>query len=390
MVLTTALTWALALAVTAWTVARALAHPGSGRDLAPLYAAAVAARSSEPVYAVPGFVYPPVAAYAAVPLTLLPLRAAVVVTTAAGAAALVAACALTTGALAPLRLRRWVPALSALAVGALFAATPTARSLRLDTASLLLPLVVVVTARAWARGREGTGTALLTASLLVKPVLLPLALVPLVRGRVRPLLVWGSAGVAVLAVSLVPVVAGAGTGGLTDAVHSLLAANYFRGREAPQNTSLAGLGRVHSLPGAVVLTLRAAAAALGAAVLVAEAVHTRVRAGRPPQRPGAAGAGPGDVARLLALGTAGTAALLLAGSISEVHYALVLLPGVAAVACSRRPVPAVLAAGAAAAFLAATRNGYAASTQLLLVACEALALLSCAALLLPGRGARPG
>ena len=93
---------------------------------------------------------------------------------------------------------------------------------------------------------------------------------------------------------------------------------------------------------------------------------------------------------VLAAATVARAALLLVGSISEVHHLPVLLPRLAAAATSRRPWPLALSVVGAGAFVLARCGGASSGVQALMVATEVLALAACAALLLAqprvGRG----
>lgn len=349
----------------------ALASRGAGKDLRPFHDAGAAVLAHRPVYAVPGFVYPPVAALLAVTVGALPFQAAVQAFTALAVSSLGATVAITAALLTP---RRWPlrwPVVAALALAALFSTHAMWRSVRLANVSLLLPLVVVLSCWAFARGRWHLGTALVVASLVVKPVLLALLLLPLLRGRWCVVVVWTLVGGAVTAAA--SLLLGLGPGAVA-AVRSLLGASYFTGRLAPDNLSLSGLALVHGIPGVVTDAVRVLLV-VAVAVLLVRAVPalspTDHRADR--------------LRALLAAGTAAQATLLLVGSISEVHYLPVLLPGLAAAATSRRPWPVCLAISAAVAFALARTTGASPTVQALLVATEVLALAACAALLLAPR-----
>lgn len=355
----------------------ALASRGAGKDLRPFHDVGAAVLAHRPVYAVPGFVYPPVAALLAVTVGALPFQATVEAFTALAVSSLGATVAITAALLTP---RRWPlrwPVVAALALAALFSTHAMWRSVRLANVSLLLPLVVVLSCWAFARGRWHLGAALVVASLVVKPVLLALLLLPLLRGRWRVVAVWSLVGGVVTAIA--SLLLGLGPGAVV-AVRSLLAASYFTGRLAPDNLSLSGLALVHGVSGVVtdavrVLLVVAVAVLLVRAVRAVRAVPARSCVDERADR----------LRAVLAAGTAAQATLLLVGSISEVHYLPVLLPGLAAAATSHRPWPVGLATAAAAAFALARTTGASPTVQALLVASEVLALAACAALLLASR-----
>lgn len=357
-----------AVAVYACTTS-AMASRGAGKDLRPLHDAGAAVLAHGPVYAVPGFVYPPVAALVAAPSGAVPFAVVLPVFTALALISTGATVALTA---ALLTRRRWLlgwPVVAALALAALFASEAVWRSVRLSNVSLLLPPVVLVACWAFSRGRWNLGAALVVVSLVVKPLLLALLLVPLLRGRYRVVVVWVVAAGALTA--LASLVLGLGPGAV-GALRSLLAASYFTGRWAPNNLSLSGFGLVHSIPAAATGVVRVLLVVAVAVVLVRTFA---ARADLP--------ADATDRLRVvLAAATAAQATLLLVSPISEVHYLPLLLPGLAAAATSRRPWPLLLSLAGVGAFLLARGNGTSVGVQALMVATQALALAACAALLL--------
>ncbi len=307
--------WAVFAAEAAWLAHDCWYHRVAGLDLRPMYRAGLAATHGTSIYDVPYFVYPPPAAVAAVPLTAVGFR-----TDYAGMIAL----ELLVVAVLGTWLARWfvraprhrfLAAAGAFSVLILFSQVSRG-SIWLGNLSVLLAPAVPGLAVLFGRGRWRAGSGLLVGTLLLKPLLLPVVLIPVLARRTRTLLVAGAAGVVVL---LACSAALSGLGELPHVVRLLARGSVLVGRLAPNNLSLSGFGEVHHLPAWLTLLAR------GTVVLVAVAVCLAL--GR---RGGAllcSGPDHEAVPVLACLTAVLLLALFLAGSLSEVHYLFLVLPG---------------------------------------------------------------
>lgn len=273
---------------------------GKGLDLAPVRAAVLALLHGASVYGNHRFVYPPTAAIALLPVSLGRYATTVDVWLVLCAVAVAGAGWLS---MAPWRRGGW-PVSAALAAGVMIRSDALRDSLWIGNVSLLLaPLAVAVLLLYEAR-RWRLGTALLVLSLLIKPILLPIILVPLLRRRWREVAAAALAGLLLLglAIALVP-------GG----------AHFFAVlRFEESGGSLTGRGVVYNISISGVAQ-RLAAPAWGSVariVVVALALACAWRWARRPPRPGSTAA----IASLVLL------TFFLAGSLSEDNYLLVAAP----------------------------------------------------------------
>ena len=266
-----------------------------GIDFPPLRNAGAALLHGHSIYGDNAFVYPPPAALLGVPFALPGPEVGFALWLVFGAAAL---------AVAGRRIARHATterrAPVAVATIMLFGGGCVATdSLWLGNASVLVVPLAVSAVIAFERERWGWGCAVLMASLLVKPLLVTLLLVPALRRQWRPLLAAAGAGAAVLV---------AATLGLPGGTHFARVLGYLvrgtnlHGPNAVNNLSLRGWVEFHHLSPFV--GLGASLAVVGAAAVTAG--RERLVA---------------DPARLAAVLLATT---LLAGAISEVHYLLTL------------------------------------------------------------------
>ncbi len=275
-----------------------------GIDYLPLRHAAEALLAGRSVFTDPLFVYPPTAAVALLPAALGSPAAGFAGWTLAGIAALLLAAVVIAGA-APQRHRTTVFGIAAIG---LLGSMVAAHSLLLGNLSVLLAPVAAGVLLAFRRDRWELGCGLLAASLLVKPLLAPLVLVPVLYRQWRPLLrtMLPAGALLLLAVGLVP-----GGWSFPRVLRYCLTGTNLHGANAVNNLSLRGWAEWHGAPH--VLGVAAAAVALAAVVA---AVAWRLRAGPLPS--------PIWLGAVLMFGT------FLAGGISEVHflltgYAVVLL-----------------------------------------------------------------
>ena len=235
-----------------------LTPPAVGCDFLPLRHAAQSLLDGSSIYRDPAFVYPPAAAVALLP------AAVATETTAFLAWLVIIFAALTTTAVLITRaaaadVRRYVfPATLMVLLGGVVAQ----RSLYAGNLSAVLAPVAVAVLLAFHRGRWLLGCTVLAASLLVKPLLAPLILIPLLARRWRPFARAMLPAGALLLLSLV-VVPG-GTRFPAVLMHSLAGSN-LHGTEAANNLSLRGWVEAHHLHPAI--GVAASVAVVAAAVL---------------------------------------------------------------------------------------------------------------------------
>ena len=271
-----------------------------GEDFSPLYHAGLAVVHGSSIYADHNFVYPPTAAVAMVPLSLgsypSDLKAWLILSTIAVAAAGLVS-------LAPWR-GGWWPLAGGLAAFALLKSDVFTGTLEFGNMSqLLAPAAVGVLALYEARCWR-LGTALLILTLLLKPLLLPLILLPALRGEWRALTLPLLAGCVLFVIALVLV---PGAGDFAIVLHYLTDAGPLVGSFAVYNLS------IHGLASSLHVTVLGWVARVLVTLLTIAAAYVWVR------RPLA----PGAVA---AIGTLLLVAAMLVGPLSEEHYLLVAAP----------------------------------------------------------------
>lgn len=299
--------WAVAV-----VVASRRTQVSYGQDLQPVYDAGLAVRSGSPIYSVAHFVYPPFAAVAGVPFTLLDrhdaghLYAVLQVVVPVLAAGLL-------GVALFRRLEVGVLVGGILAV-ALMGSDVYASALFLENISLLFVLPLVLVGICWGTGRWTLGAVILAVSVAIKPLLVLLFLMPVVRRQWRACL-----GGVVVAAALT----GVGVA-LSNDLHGfwhlpaiILNGTNLHGVYQANNDSLTSIGVVH--PG-----FRWPIDVLRVALAVAVAV-TLWRSRR----------GPLSVERSLLLGGVLALTLPVCGGISEGHYANLALPAAVVVVRGR-------------------------------------------------------
>lgn len=283
-------------------------------DFGPLRRAADALRGGHSVYAHTGFVYPPTAAPLFLPLLAGSLSGAFHAWLYVGAAAVLAAVVI---AFLPLRAQWWWLLAAAIAGCLLVKSDAMSDSLGLGNVSLMLAPVAVVVLLLFERESWTAGCGVLFASLLVKPLLAPLLLIPVLRRQWRPLVMTAAPAAAVLGLAAL-FVPGAGTfgdmvsrltpaGPLVDKLRGATHGGPLVDKLAVYNLSLRGLGDRLNAPGVFLVPriLVVAIAVLGLTTWL-----------RRPRAPGSTAA----AAAMVLL------AVMLAGTLSESHYlALVAL-----------------------------------------------------------------
>jgi alpha-1,2-mannosyltransferase len=208
------------------------------------------------------------------------------------------------------------------------------------------------------RGRWWLACALLVVTLLLKPLLLPLVLIPFLARRWRPAIVCLAAGGLALVASI-PLAGGLSRA--TDVVKLLARGSTLTDQFAAYNLSLHAIGAAHGVP---TLAIAAARALVLAAVVIAVVIV--VRRQRVWDVPAVAW-----LAMLLQL------ALFMAGNLSEGHYVLTLVPGIVAVIARSTSLAARLLAAAGLVLLALPPLGLGnLPTQALYVGIEVLLFVS--------------
>jgi arabinofuranan 3-O-arabinosyltransferase len=301
-------------ALTAWYL---------GLDARPLKGAGRAVLNGTDVYAVHNFVYPPSAAVLLIPLGVVDetvlARAAVIVgeVAVAGLAVVVV--------LTFVPRRRWRAALPPLLAVGLLAGFVSYHALALGNVSVLLAPVIAGVAALGGRGRWSWASALLVLTLLVKPLLAPVVLVPFLARRWRPPLVC-LAVAGVLTLASLPLTGGVGR--VAEVVRTLLQGSVLVGSKAGNNLSLTGFASINHVPDDALTVARLVVVFLALLVVIPAVILGREL----------------DTAQLSWTATGLLLAVCLAGNLSEVHYLYALVPGaVAALARARSWVARVLA-----------------------------------------------
>jgi len=263
-----------------------------GLDFPPLRNAGAALLHGHSIYGDPAFVYPPPAALLCVPFALPAPEVGFALWLLLGTAALVVAGhRIVTSASVD---RGQLAAATIMLLGGGCVATD---SLWLGNASVLVVPLAVTAVLAFRRERWGWGCAVLVASLLVKPLLVTLLLVPALRRQWRPLGAALAGGIAGLGAATFALPGGTRFGHV---LGYLLRGTNLHGANAANNLSLRGWAEFHHVS--------AVAGVAGSLAVVAITLIAGPRAGADPAR--------------LAAGV--LAATLLAGAIAEVHYLLTL------------------------------------------------------------------
>jgi arabinofuranan 3-O-arabinosyltransferase len=284
---------------------------GAGFDFLPVYDAGVAVVNGQghSIYAIDPanpFVYPPTCALiAALVAKLMSLSSAEWLMASAEFFSIV----ITSYAALRLTLHsRWWPVVASVWLIVLMATNFTMSSAELENLSILLPPAALLVYYFAATDRWELAMVVLGSAILVKPLLAPLFLLPLLAQKFR---LTAITVVVIVAVALLAALVTGSAGHLPSLVHRLAAGSNLSGRYASvDNSSLYGLGEHHGVS-ALTDLLRVLV------VLLFVAVVWRTR-----RRP--------DIWGLQEYAGVGTLALLatfLAGSLSEIHYLFSIIPG---------------------------------------------------------------
>jgi len=314
--------------------------PGDGADFRPVYGAGSALLHGRSLYSVARFVYPPTAAALFMPLTLASFAHAYDAWLVLSAIAVAGAGAL---ALSPWRSRTWL-LLTPVAAVVMLRSDYFTRTLWLGNISLVLAPFAVGVLLLYENDEWEWGSALLVATLLVKPLLWPFVLIAPLRGRWRALAWPLLAGVLLLVVAVVAVPGASSYGHI---LRYLDSGSSLTGSLGFLNDSISGLAQWQHLE---------LWGWIARALVVAGAAWALLRWAPRSRSPGAAAAA-GALALL---------AVMLAGPLSEDHYLLVAAPCVlAALALDRRwslagviALPALVLFGLPAAYISSAAAGY--------------------------------
>jgi arabinofuranan 3-O-arabinosyltransferase len=306
--------WLVAVGVGIARAQGMIRSPSLGLDFAPLYGAGKAVLSHHSIYTVANFVYPPLAAIVGTPVALLSYRVAIVL----GAYAEVVSIVLVVAAASRLSTKgQWWPVLAGLLSTALLSSDLAVRSLWLENLSILLaPLALLVIVCA-ARLRWSLAVGVLMVTLVIKPLLLPFLVLPLLGRQWR---VLALASVAALCATLAALPLTGGASDLPRVARQLFHGSNLVGSASVNNLSVRGFGEYHELNAALTGGIRV--------VIVAVAVVAVIRT--------ASRASALDLFDYAAIATLLLLALLLAGSLSENHYLFSVIPGVIIVGFTRR------------------------------------------------------
>ena len=297
--------WIAVAILALWRAHAALGNGSVGWDLNPLRIAGDDLRSGHSIYSNPNFVYPPPAALVGWALSFARPHTVAAVYTYCEVIAIGLTVLVLRGCLRP---QRWQLAVSAVVAGLLLRGDLVNSILWLDNASVLLVLPCAFVLVRMGDGKWRSGAVVLGLTLLLKPVLLPLILVPLVLRHWRA--VAETIGVVVIGL-LVSVPLTNGAGSIGQVVRHLAGGSNLTGWQAVFNTSLAQFGDYHHVPTGLTILARLIVVATAGMAIV------RVTRGtRNPTRP-----------LVVALGTLLLSAVFLAGPLAENHYLILLIPG---------------------------------------------------------------
>ena len=306
--------------------------PAEGYDFRPMYQAAQALLEGRPIYAVPMFGYPPFAAVAFAPFAALDWSSANHIYVVFQVCVAMAGSALLGATL--FSRHRFIGA--ATVTLALLASQFFWSSVHLYNVSLLMLLPLVAVARFWASERWSAGAVVLGVSVAIKPLLLLLFLVPLIRRR------FGAAalGAGVLVgLTLVGAVLSHDLGGLLDLPRHVLVGASLLGDVQIYNVSPSSIGVIYPQLAGAMTVLRFA--------LAVGIVSTlwRVRRWR------------NSFETMLVVTGLLVLAIPLVGTLSEIHYGILAFPVAVVMITGRLGRPAQLVALIGAAPMAIVLHG---------------------------------
>ncbi len=276
------------------------------------------------------YIYPPSSTALIAPLGWLSLTAAKLTVLIVSSIALVAAAGVSVIVVS----ERRPPARLAWILPALAIVEPTVDALSNLNLTVVIALFVPVCLWCWRRDHDLAAAMLLGLSLAIKPLLVPLLLVLLLRRR--PLLVLVALVPPILgSLAVLPLLNDPGSF-FTDVIPKLLSSS--AGRLGPHNISIAGLGHTFGWPAALTILLRIAVAVVACRIAWRDW-----------------NSGLNEVHKLTLTSGALLLGWLLADAVAEPHYELLLLPLFALLITEPRLVHGWLAGVGAALFLTTLR-----------------------------------
>jgi arabinofuranan 3-O-arabinosyltransferase len=283
--------------------------PNVGSDLSNVYAAGVAALRGRSIYAVDPanpFVYPPTCALvAALVAKLMSLSTAKWLMAFAEFASILISGYAAVGLVVR---SRWWPAIASVWLIVLLATQFTMLSAQLENLSMLLPVVAVLFYYLADADSWELAMLVLGLSMLTKPLLVPLFLIPLLAQKFR--LTAATVGLIVVTILAAGLITGS-AGDLSSVLHRLLSGSSLVGRQqSVYNVSLYGLSLRHGGKGLTDI-LRV--------LVVLMFVLAIWRARRRSADWG--------LRQYAGIGTLALLTSFLAGSLSEIHYLFSVFPG---------------------------------------------------------------
>jgi hypothetical protein len=225
---------AVALAYRTWHAA--ITYPANGKDFHSLWDAATALTRGRSIYGDRSFVYLPTTAVLFLPFTLLRYGAALKLNLALDTLALAVAFGV---AVIPVR-REWRLVAVTAAVAFVMKTDVLRELIWYGNASLLVAPLAVLALLGFERGRWGWGCAALVVGIAIKPVIVALLLIPVLRGRWRELL--GTVGPLIVVVVLLSLGL-PGTDRLLHLPGYILGGTDLETGHVAANISLQGVGR---------------------------------------------------------------------------------------------------------------------------------------------------
>ena len=309
---------------------RAAATPAAGLDLHQVIVAGQALRSGQALYQVhpaalnPQFLYPPTTALLGMAASYFRFHQVMTPFAYFETASLCFTVFLFRRCLRP---TRWQLLGSAIVAALLVKGDAVTTSLWLGNISFLLVVPCAYVVLRWGQGRWVSGGVALAVTLLIKPVLLPLLLIPLLFR------IWKSVAIAAAVTCagvllMLPFVGDLGA--MPGVLTRLSGGQTLAGNKAVYNISLSALGDVHHVNSIVILLARLAIIGLAIAVIAMIAFH----------QPRVSLEVVGPLSGVILAG------VFLAGPLSEGHYLFFLIPGAMTAVAVRSHVARLLLFGA--------------------------------------------
>ena len=322
--------WLVVAVIAVFLGHRAADTVGAGGDLQQVFVAGQALRSGQALYQVhpaaqnPQFVYPPTAGLLGVAASYFRFHQVMTLLAYFETASLCFTVFLFRRCLRP---TRWQLLGSAIVAAVLLQGKAVTATLWLGNIGFLLVLPCAYVVLRWGEERWVSGGMALGVTLLIKPVLLPLLLIPLLYRKWKSVAI--AAGIACAGVLLMLPFVG-DPGALPGVLTKLNGGQTLPGNQAVWNISLSGLGDIHHVNSIVILLARLAIIGLTIAVTAMIAFH------QPRVTLEVVGPFSGVI----------LAGVFLAGPLSESNWLFFLIPGAMTAVAVRSRVARLLLLGA--------------------------------------------